>query len=92
MYMYMQILYYINTKYSGNYYRSFNNKLKTNPRYLNYCANRQCDDLIEVLLIIEDLFHDRMRKEIVLTPMDATLKDRKAPQWNIYSRLKHNCK
>ena len=55
MYMYMQIVYYINTNvsiYSGNYYRSFHNKLKTNPRYLNHCANRQCDDLIEVLLII----------------------------------------
>ena len=54
---------------------SFHNKLKTNPRYLNHHANRRCDDLIEVLLTIEeDLFHDRMRKEVILTPADATLK------------------
>lgn len=54
---------------------SFHNKLKTNPRYLNHCANRRCDDLIEVLLTIEEvMFHNRMRKEVMFTPMDATLK------------------
>ena len=48
---------------------SFHNKLKTNPCYLNHHANRRCDDLIEVLLTIEeDMFHDRMRKEVILTP------------------------
>ena len=43
--------------------------------YLNYSVNRQCDDLNEVLLTREeDAFHDQIRKEVMLTPMDATLK------------------
>ena len=54
---------------------SFHNKLKTNPRYLNHCVNCRCDDLMEVLLKIEeDMFHERKRKEIMLTPVQATLK------------------
>ena len=54
---------------------SFHNKLKTNPRYLNHRANRRCDDLIEVLLTIEeDMFFERMRKEVMLSPKDASLK------------------
>ena len=54
---------------------SFHNKLKTNPRYFNKRANRRCDDLIQVLLKIEeDMFYDRKRKEILSTPMDASLK------------------
>jgi len=56
-------------------YLSFHNKLKTNPRYLNHCANRRCDDLIGVLLTIEeDMFYDRMRKEVMDTPTDAIMK------------------
>ena len=51
------------------------NKLKTNPRYLNHYINRRCDDLIEVLLKIEeDFFYECMRKEIMLTSQDASLK------------------
>ena len=54
---------------------SFHNKLKTNPRYLNHHVNRRCDDLIEVLLKIEeDSFYECMRKEVMLTPQDASLK------------------
>lgn len=49
--------------------------MKTNPRYLNHHVNRRCDDLIEVLMTIElDLFYDRMRKEIMMTPQDASTK------------------
>ena len=44
---------------------SFHNKLKTNPRYLAHTINRRIDDLVGLLLTIEeDLFHDRMRKEV----------------------------
>ena len=54
---------------------SFQNKLETNPRYLNHRANRWCDNLIEVLLTIEeDIFFERMRKEVMLSPKDASLK------------------
>lgn len=57
------------------YLNSFHNKLKTNPRYLNHHVNRRCDDLIEVLLKIEeDTFYDRMRKEVMMRPQDASLK------------------
>lgn len=55
-------------------YCSFHNKLKTNPRYLNKLSNRRCDDLIQVLLKIEeDMFHDRMRKEVMCRAKDASL-------------------
>ena len=51
------------------FFPSFHNKLKNNPRYLNHSANRRCDDLIEVLLAFEeDLFHERMRKDVMLSP------------------------
>ena len=46
-----------------------------NPRYLNHHDNWRCDDLIEVLMMIElDLFYDRMRKEIMMTSQDASTK------------------
>ena len=42
---------------------------------MNYHVNRKCDDLIEVLLKIEeDSFYERMRKDVMLTPQDASLK------------------
>lgn len=38
-------------------------------------VNRRCDDLIGILLKIEeDMFHDRMRKEVMETPQAASLK------------------
>ena len=37
--------------------------------------NRRCDDLIQVLMKIEeDYFYERMRKEVILKPEDASLK------------------
>ena len=62
--------------YNNSYlFLSFHNKLKTNPRYLNHQANRRCDDLIKVLLSIEeDMFFERMRKGVMLSPKDASLK------------------
>ena len=62
--------------YNNSYlFLSFHNKLKTNPRYLNHRANRRCDDLIEVLLTIEvDMFFERMRKEVMASPKEASLK------------------
>jgi len=57
------------------YVRSFHNKLKNNPRYLAHQVNRCIDDLIGTLLIIEeDLFFDRMRKEIMNDGKDASIK------------------
>ena len=54
---------------------SFHNKLKTNPRYLDHHVNRQCDDLIRVLMKIEeDYFYEQMRKEVILRPEDVSLK------------------
>ena len=54
---------------------SFHNKLKTNPRYLDHHVNRRCDDLIQVLMKIEeDYFYERMRKEVIFRPEDASLK------------------
>ena len=42
---------------------------------MNYHVNRKCDDLIEVLLKIEeDSFYEHMRKDVMLTPQDASLK------------------
>lgn len=56
-------------------YYSFHNKLKINPRYLNRHVNRRCDDLIEVLMMIKhDLFYDRMRKEVMMSSQDASIK------------------
>ena len=56
-------------------YYSFHNKLKTNPRYLNHHVNRRCDDLIEVLMMIEyDIFYDRKRKEVMMSSKDASVK------------------
>lgn len=38
-------------------------------------VNRRCDDLIRILLTIEeDLFHDRMRKEVMTTPQQASIR------------------
>ena len=56
--------------------QSFHNKLKTNPKYLNHRVNRRCDDLLQVLLRFEqDMFCDRMRKEIVMSPGNASEKN-----------------
>ena len=66
---------YISKPLISIYLCSFHNKLKTNPCYLNHQVNRRCDDLIEVLLKIEeDTFYERMRKEIMQKPEDASLK------------------
>ena len=56
----------------------FHNKLKTSPHYLNYHVNRHCNDLIDILLTIEhDLFHERMRKDVIMTSEEAIDK----PDW-----------
>lgn len=71
----LEYSYFIAYRIINDYYCSFHNKLKTNPRYLDKHANRRCDDLIQVLLRIEeDMFHDRKRKEIMGSPSDASLK------------------
>ena len=57
------------------YVRSFHNKLKNTPRYLAHQVNRRIDDIIGTLLIIEeDMFFDRMRKEIMKDNKDASIK------------------
>lgn len=49
-----------------------------NPRYLNHKVNRRCDNLIEVLLLVEsDMFYKRKRKE-VFTEVSNTEVDRHA--------------
>ncbi|XP_065903839.1 uncharacterized protein [Dysidea avara] len=54
---------------------SFFNKLKTNPKYFNHKVNRRCDDLIEVLLMMEtDVFFERKRKELLSSTGDASKK------------------
>ena len=53
---------------------SFHNKLKTNPRYLAHQGNRRIDDLIGTLLLIEDLFFDRMHEEVMKGNGEASLK------------------
>ena len=47
--------------------------MKTNPRYLAHEVNRRIDDLIGTLLVIEDLFFDRMRKEVMIGSNEASL-------------------
>lgn len=38
-------------------------------------VNRRCDDLIQMLLKIEeDFFYDRKKKEVMMTPQDASKK------------------
>ena len=57
------------------YMCSFFNKLKTNPKYFNHKVNRRCDDLIEVLLMMEtDVFFERKRKELLSSTGDASKK------------------
>jgi hypothetical protein len=54
---------------------SFHNKLKTNPRYLNHNVNRRCDDLVEVLLLLEiDMFYDRKRIELFSSTTEVSYK------------------
>ena len=54
---------------------SFHNKLKTNPRCLNHNINQRCDDLIEVLLLLEkDMFYDRKRMELFSSATEASYK------------------
>ena len=46
----------------------------TNPRYLNHAVNRRCDDLVELLFKFEeDMFHNRISREIISSPKDASL-------------------
>ena len=46
---------------------SFHNKLKSNPKYFGHKVNRRCDDLLETLLKLEeDMFHERMQREIMM--------------------------
>ena len=59
---------------------SFHNKLKTNLRYLNHRANRRCDNLID-----EDMFFELMRKEVMLSPKDASLKA-EGEQWHAHGK------
>lgn len=61
--------------YITNLPNSFHNKLKTNPRYLNHNVNRRCDDLIEVLLLMEkDMFYDMKRMELFSTPSEISMR------------------
>ena len=62
--------------YNNSYlFLSFHNKLKTNPHCINHRVNQWCDNLIEVPLTIEeDMFFERMRKKVMLSPKDASLK------------------
>ena len=54
---------------------SFHNKLNTNPRYLVHQVNRRIDDPVATLLKMEeDLFHQRMTKEVMKDSWDASLK------------------
>ncbi|XP_065916328.1 uncharacterized protein [Dysidea avara] len=54
---------------------SFHNKLKMNPRYLAHQVNKRIDDLVGTLLQIEeDLFFDRMRKEVMRDSSEVSLK------------------
>ena len=54
---------------------SFHNKLKTNPWYLNHNVNGRCDDLIEVLLLLEkDMFCNRKRMELFSSPGDISIR------------------
>ena len=41
-----------------------------NPHYLNHHVNRHCT----LLIIEQDLFYDGMRKEVMMTPQDASNK------------------
>ena len=66
---------FVQDSFNYNLSSSFHNKLKTNPRYMAHQVNRRCDDLINILLKVEeDMFHDRMRKEVMETPQTASQK------------------
>ena len=42
---------------------------------MNHHVNRRCDDLITILLTIEeDVYFNRMRKDVMLSPQDASVK------------------
>ena len=42
---------------------------------MTHKVNRRCDDLVQILLTIEeDTFYDRMRKEVMLDPQQASWK------------------
>ena len=42
---------------------------------MNHHVNRRCDDLIQILLTIEeDVFFDRKRKEVMLSPHEASVR------------------
>ena len=42
---------------------------------MDHQVNRRCDDLIQVLMKIEeDYFYERMRKEVIMKPEDASIK------------------
>ena len=46
-----------------------------NPRYLAHQVNKRIDDLVGTLLQIEeDLFFDRMRKEVMRDSSEVSLK------------------
>ena len=69
---------------------SFHNKLKTNPKYLNHKVNRRCDDLIAVLLHYEqDMFCERMRKELIMSPSNASEKV-EGNKWHMSAALVAN--
>ena len=42
---------------------------------MDHQVNRRCDDLIQVLMKNEeDYFYERMRKEVIMKPEDASIK------------------
>ncbi len=53
---------------------SFHNKLKISPRYLEHRVNQLIDDLVSTLLIIEDLYHARKYKEVMMDSTDSSTK------------------
>lgn len=62
---------FYNNCISLHYAYSFHNKLKTNPRYLAHQVNCRIDTVL--LKMEEDMFHDRMSKEVLKEPWDASL-------------------
>ena len=57
------------------HFTQFPNKLKTNPRYLYHNVNRRCDNLVEVLLLLEmDMFYDRKHMELFSSTTEVSYK------------------
>lgn len=63
--------------YATDYIPNFHEKMKSNLKYLNHKVNQWYNDLIEVLLLYEqDMFCDRMRKEVISSPSQVSEKQK----------------